>query len=275
MSYEEARKDRRRNRKAMNLQTYLALLSNLGRTIQAEVHQSRNEKSRMALEELQAKRQNEMLDRRLEHDTRMSRERNETSLEEARIRSSNSSSGNLPEWLAEAYGSDSGGDLDEQIAKLEAELQGISGLDTDPSVGKGKLDQISKLRALKGYRAVGGDKRTQLRPQMTGDQDKNPSVPQQSRMGTPGPGPTGGNVPRGTQGMTPIGGAQEQQARAYARLGDSYRRFLAKDPSGFHELQQLFGGALSEPTWYQSAMQPAGGGPMRPVQPMGTTVSPQ
>jgi hypothetical protein len=282
MSYEEARRNRKGARKQQNLQTMLALLQGLGQGIQTHVRASREEEREKSMADLRLNQQLQLQDREFAHREQLNDEDNRTRLDVARMQNyGEGRSGKITDREAAeagAAGNDPHGALTEVDRKLE-ELKGL-GFDADPEMVKSLIQQRELIQAAIGRQRIrsergllpsqgamppqagGRPSPVQAEQQMTGDQDKVPSVPAQSAMGAPG------------RPMTPKGGQEEWAARKWQRLPDAYRRFMSKDISGFLELQQLYGGSLMEPSWVSSQMQQEPG-MMRKADGMGTTAVPR
>jgi hypothetical protein len=285
MSYEEAKQDRRRNRKNQRMQLFLGMLQAAGQSIGAMQRQKKAEE--LAGQERALKERSLGLQERgLEQEMESTQSRNETQLEVARINAQGRGQDRrTAQWEAEAEGAleaYGGGDPKaalKSIAEMRAQRQR-----ENPLADMKDLDNTaSMLTALLGKRKLESGQRSE--PQVTGDLETESGTPAQSGMAG-GPGPW-----QGQYGQQPMPGAnpmlqgqagsmqtapQSVQAQiTYERLADAYRRFHAsggRDLGALAQLNELFGGTLPIPRAAATGMpQPM----QRTTTGLGTTTMPR
>lgn len=222
MSYEEARKDRKRRRKNENLSLILGLLGGVGRQF---MEQKQRASDRKWTEERDAVREQRELERlRKEQEFRgleneLTR-RNE--LEKARLYAARAEGTSRPsQWVARLEGQFGDRDLDTTLSELEKRIQeGRAGIENYDLMGdsdeiKELLEQRDGAYALRGYR------------RMMGEQTRPPS----DRTGTMNP----------TSPSAAPSAQQMQGKRQYTSLVGSLRSAYAQnDPMAWEQIRQVY-----------------------------------
>lgn len=181
MSYEEARKDRKRRRKNENLSLILGLLGGVGRQF---MEQKQRASDRKWTEERDAVReQREMSRMQKEQEFRgFENEMNrQNQLQVAQTYASRQDAGGRPsQWLSRLEGQFGDRDIDETITDFDRRIQeGRAGIDNYDLMGdsdaiKELLEQRDDAYALRGYRRMMGD---QTRPPADRTGTMNPTSP--------------------------------------------------------------------------------------------------
>lgn len=260
MSYEEARQDRKRNRKAQRTQMLLGMLAAAGQTIAGIQKQKKDDEYRQQASALK-ERELGLQERGLEQDMIQSYDRSQTQLDVARINAQGRGTGHVSQWEAEGEGlmDEYGGKDPDEITKLlQTERQ--QRLTADSMADVSDLDDKAKIvRALMGRRKLQGNR---AEPQPTGDLMSEKSVPgQRAMMGPMEPA------------RPPVGPVTARIH--YEKWVDAMRRFQAsgaRDLFALQELNQLYGGTFSMPRSISTQMP---GPMMRSATGLGTTTTPR
>lgn len=178
MSYAEAKKDRRRQRKNEQMGLILAALGHLGRTITGEIQSRRESKDRRDLETLRQSFEEKQLDKKLMQDETQSRRSSETQLQVA-DKYASSRGDNESAWEAAAEADENDPALVEyrgQTQSLRDKLKDADFMEQEGILGeiesrdKGYTRELQRARLRQRKASKGGSSIDQLLQQSGGNQ---------------------------------------------------------------------------------------------------------
>lgn len=221
MSYEEARKDRKRRRRNENLSLILGLLSGVGRQFMQQKQTADDRKWTEQRDALRDQREMERMQKEQEFRSFENEMNRSNKLEIAKTYSSRQDGNRPSQWLSRLEGQFGDRDIEQVIGDLDKRItEGRAGIEDYDYVGdndaiKELLEQRDEAYALRGYR------------RMTSQQ----TAPQADRTGTMNP----------TSPSAAPSGQQAQGRRQYGGLVQSLRGAYAQnDPMAWEQIRQVW-----------------------------------